>query len=297
MCGIAGFLALPGGRPANAPRALAAMSKLIAHRGPDGEGTWSTPDGSVGFVHRRLAIIDLSPSGAQPMHAPNGTVITYNGEIYNYLELREELASGWTFVSTSDTEVILAAYERWGEACVEHLRGMFAFALWDSRQHRLFMARDRFGIKPLYYTEQNGVFYFASEAKALLPFLPSIETDEDALAEYLTFQYTIGEKTLFRGIRALLPGHLMVAGDGGIAVRRYWDVQYEVDYWHSPRYFEERFAELLAELDEGPPARRRAGRRLPFRWAGLEPHGNPGVACRQAEPRRLPRAVPRISGL
>ncbi|MBN8981876.1 MAG: asparagine synthase (glutamine-hydrolyzing) [Rhizobiales bacterium] len=247
MCGIAGFISLtnnPCSRPAGS---LRAMSSLISHRGPDGAGDWLSNDSRVGFVHRRLAIIDLSPGGAQPMHAPNGTVITYNGEIYNYIELRDELSAGWNFRSTSDTEVILAAYEKWGEDCVLHLRGMFAFALWDERNKKLFAARDRFGIKPFYHTQQGGVLYFASEAKALLPFLPEIETDSSALAEYLTFQYTIGTKTLFKGIEQLLPGHSLVVANGNIKIARYWDVNYEVDFTRTPRYFEDRFRELIAD--------------------------------------------------
>ena len=247
MCGIAGFTSLARNSYPRATAALWAMSSLIRHRGPDGEGEWLASDGSVGFVHRRLAIIDLSPSGAQPMHAPNGTVVTYNGEIYNYVELREELSSYWTFRTVSDTEVILAAYDRWGEDCLSHLRGMFAFALWDERNRKFFAARDRFGIKPFYYTRQQDKIFFASEAKALLPFLPAIKTDSSALAEYLTFQYTIGAQTLFEGIDTLLPGHCLIASGREIKVRRYWDVQYEVDFDHSPRYFETRFKELLAD--------------------------------------------------
>src|SRR6266550_2889059 len=170
MCGIAGFISLTAKPFSPSAAALGAMSSLISHRGPDGDGEWVSSDERVGLVHRRLAIIDLSPSGAQPMHAPNETVITYNGEIYNYIELRNELSAHWTFRSTSDTEVILAAYERWGEDCVTHLRGMFAFVIWDARNGKLFAARDRFGIKPFYYTLQDNVLFFASEAKALLPF-------------------------------------------------------------------------------------------------------------------------------
>src|SRR5262252_5913364 len=177
MCGIAGFVSLQADPWRERAAALAAMSSLISHRGPDGRGEWASPDGSVGLVHRRLAIIDLTANGAQPMRGHNGTVITYNGEIYNYIELREELAAHWRFRSTSDTEVILAAYDRWGEDCVSRLRGMFAFAIWDERNHKLFAARDRFGIKPFYYTEQGGRILFASEAKALLPFLADIKTD------------------------------------------------------------------------------------------------------------------------
>lgn len=247
MCGIAGLCAINGLMVSRAAERVALMSRLIAHRGPDGDGHWISNDGKVGLAHRRLAIIDLSPAGAQPMHAQNGTVVTFNGEIYNYLELRAELAAHWTFRSSSDTEVILAAYDRWGDDCASHLRGMFAFALWDGRRRRLFAARDRFGIKPLYYAECDGILHFASEAKALLPFLPEIATDDEALAEYLTFQYTIGEKTLFKGVKGLLPGHTLVVEDGALTTSRYWDVQYEVDWDHSPRYFENRFRELVAD--------------------------------------------------
>jgi asparagine synthase (glutamine-hydrolysing) len=226
---------------------LAAMSSLIAHRGPDGLGQWQSDTKQVGLVHRRLAIIDLSESAAQPMQGINGTVIAYNGEIYNYPELREALKRHWTFRTHSDTECILAAYDRHGDACLDHLRGMFAFALWDEKHQRLFCARDRFGIKPLYYAIVEGVFYFASEAKALLPFLRSIHTNDAALAEYLTFQYTIGEKTLFDGIRQLLPGHALAVENGQVRVWRYWDVSYQIDYDHSPTYFHNRLRELLEE--------------------------------------------------
>ncbi|MBR1156110.1 asparagine synthase (glutamine-hydrolyzing) [Bradyrhizobium sp. JYMT SZCCT0428] len=247
MCGIAGLISLTS-RPYSRPEvAIRAMSGLISHRGPDGDGEWISDDRRVGLIHRRLAIIDLSPSGAQPMHAPNHTVITYNGEVYNYIELRKELSANWTFRSTSDTEVILAAYEKWGEDCVTHLRGMFAFVIWDPRNGKFFAARDRFGIKPFYYTVQDDTLFFASEAKALLPFLPDIRTDSSALAEYLTFQYTIGVKTLFEGVDTLPAGHALVISNGRVATRRYWDVQYDVDYDHSPRYFETRFKELLAD--------------------------------------------------
>lgn len=247
MCGIAGFVSLQSAPLPGATATLAAMSALISYRGPDGDGEWIAPDSSVGLVHRRLAIIDLTANGAQPMRGDGGTVITYNGEIYNYIELREELASHWTFRSTSDTEVILAAYDRWGEDCVSRLRGMFAFAIWDEHNRKLFAARDRFGIKPFYYTEQDVRIFFASEAKALLPFLHDIRTDSLALAEYLTFQYTIGARTLFEGIKALLPGHTLVVSNGSVSTRRYWDVQYDVDFDHSPRFFENRFEELVSD--------------------------------------------------
>jgi asparagine synthase (glutamine-hydrolysing) len=247
MCGIAGFVSQEAEPYLHSGAALRTMSVLISHRGPDGEGEWLSHDRRVGMVHRRLAIIDLSSSGAQPMRGANGTVISYNGEIYNYIELREELSAGWKFLSTSDTEVILAAYARWGEDCVSRLRGMFAFAIWDERNRKLFAARDRFGIKPFYYTVQGNQIFFASEAKALLPFLPDIRTDSLALAEYLTFQYTIGTGTLFEGIQALLPGHTLVVSEESMATRRYWDVQYDVDFDHSPRFFENRFEDLVSD--------------------------------------------------
>jgi len=223
------------------------MSQLLAHRGPDGEGKWIDSAGLVGFVHRRLAIVDLSESAAQPMRGCNGAVITYNGEIYNYRELLKSLADRWSFRSNSDTECILAAYDKYGDDCLQHFRGMFAFGLWDERAQRLFCARDRFGIKPFYYAVVDDIFYFASEAKALLPFLPQIRTNEAALAEYLTFQYTIGEKTLFEGIYQLLPGHALCIEDGRLRIWRYWDIRYEIDFDHSPSYFHGRLRELLED--------------------------------------------------
>ena len=203
--------------------------------------------GHLGLAHRRLAIIDLSAAAHQPMTAPGPTVISYNGEIYNYLELRESLAAHWSFRSASDTECILAAYDRYGTECLDQLRGMFAFALWDERRQLLFCARDRFGIKPFYYAVVGNLFVFASEAKALLPFLPEIATDPEALAEYLTFQYTIGGETLFRGVKQLLPGHALSVEHGEVRVWRYWDVRYQIDYDHSAHYFERRLTELLAD--------------------------------------------------
>lgn len=247
MCGIAGQMSLNNQTLKSLSRGLVAMSRLIAHRGPDGHGQWQSDDGTIGLVHRRLAIIDLSNSAAQPMHGVNNSVITYNGEIYNYPELRETLKPHWSFQTKSDTECILAAYDRYGVSCLDHLRGMFSFALWDEKRNRLFCARDRFGIKPFYYVVVDGVFYFASEAKALLPFLPDIRTNDAAMAEYLTFQYTIGEKTLFDGIHQLLPGHALAVENGQVRIWRYWDVSYQIDYDHSPSYFHNRLRELLEE--------------------------------------------------
>ena len=247
MCGIVGILSLTNSKLGGLHRNLSVMSQLLSHRGPDGQGSWVNERETVGLAHRRLSIIDLSESGAQPMKGNNGNVITYNGEIYNYPELRETLKPGWRFRSDSDTECILAAYDLYDEKCLSQLRGMFAFAIWDEKRQRLFCARDRFGIKPFYYTIANDTFYFSSEAKALLPFVPEIRTSASAFAEYLTFQYTIGEKTLFDGISQLLPGHALFIERGKIHIWRYWDVSYEVDFDHSPGYFQKRLRELLAE--------------------------------------------------
>ena len=247
MCGIGGQLALNEQAIRNLTHRLGVMSKLLAHRGPDGEGQWQNDKARVGFVHRRLAIIDLSESAAQPMKAANDTVISFNGEIYNYPELRQLLSNNWSFQTNSDTECILAAYSAFGDQSLDHLRGMFAFALWDERKQRLFCARDRFGIKPFYYAVVDGVFHFASEAKALLPFLNEIRTNEAAFAEYLTFQYTIGEKTLFDGIYQLLPGHALSVENGKLQIWRYWDVSFDIDWDHSATYFHRKLRELMDE--------------------------------------------------
>lgn len=247
MCGIAGIINTGRNGVDGIETSLAVMSRLIAHRGPDGHGQWRSLDDRVGLIHRRLAIIDLSDSAAQPMKGENGTVIVYNGEIYNYKELRQSFSGSWQFNTHSDTECILAVYAKHGDVCLDHLRGMFSFALWDEKRQRLFCARDRFGIKPFYYTEVDGVFYFASEAKALLPFLPEISTSHAALAEYLTFQYTIGENTLFKGIKQLLPGHALTVENGQIKTWRYWDVNFKIDFDHSPTYFQRQLRELVED--------------------------------------------------
>jgi asparagine synthase (glutamine-hydrolysing) len=245
MCGIAGILDLKGRSYPNLRRHLGVMNKLQAHRGPDGKGVWLHPRKQVGFGHRRLSIIDLE-TGAQPMSDRWGNVVCYNGEIYNYIELKKELGD-YKFRTSSDTEVILAAYKRWGKDCVKHLRGMFALAIWDDEKGELFCARDRFGIKPFYYAVVDGVFYFASEAKALLPFLPGIKTNVEALKDYLVFQFVLGKKTLFEGVEELLPGQRMVARDGDIRIDKYWEVYYELDFHHTRKYFEERLRELIKD--------------------------------------------------
>jgi asparagine synthase (glutamine-hydrolysing) len=247
MCGIAGIVDIKGRAIPDLHRRLELQSSLLAHRGPDGAGLWWSPRDDVGFCHRRLAIIDLSEQARQPMRAPNGTVVTYNGEIYNYLELRERLRGDWHFHSTSDTECILASHTAEDVGSISRFRGMFAFGLWDERRRRFIGARDRFGIKPFYYAVVGDTLYFASEIKALLPFLPAIETDAEALAEYLTFQYTIGERTLFKGVHQLLPGHWLSIENESVKITRYWDVQYDIDFDHTSSYFERQIGTLLAD--------------------------------------------------
>ncbi|HRW00011.1 MAG TPA: asparagine synthase (glutamine-hydrolyzing), partial [Aminobacteriaceae bacterium] len=225
---------------------MRSMNTLQKHRGPDGSGEWVRDDESVAFGHLRLSIIDLSPEAAQPMTDGHGNWITYNGEIYNYRELRKELGED-NFRTSSDTEVILRAYERWGESCVQRFRGMFSFALWDETQQTLFCARDRFGIKPFYYAVVDGVLFFASEVKALLPFLPDIETDVDGLKDYLTFQFCLDGKTLFEGVRELPPAHFLKVKNGFTSIERYWEVYYTLDFDHTEKFFQERLASLLSE--------------------------------------------------
>ncbi|HET6891210.1 MAG TPA: hypothetical protein VFH31_08930, partial [Pyrinomonadaceae bacterium] len=202
------------------------------HRGPDGEGIWQSKSGLVGFAHRRLSIIDLD-HGAQPMQGQSGNVIAYNGEIYNFIELRRELGEQ-EFQTTSDTEVILRAYEKWGEHCVGRFRGMFAFALWDAARQELFIARDRFGIKPFYYLVRKDCFYFASEIKALLPFVENAHVNLEALHDYFCFQFCLAGKTLFEGIKQLQPAQCgYVDRKIGLRLRRYWEVHYQLDWDHT----------------------------------------------------------------
>lgn len=235
MCSIAGMIELSGNRIPGLAHKLNVMNDLQAHRGPDGHGVWMHQAENVGMAHRRLSIIDIA-SGQQPMTDHHGNWVCFNGEIYNYIELKQQL--GGTYETTSDTEVILRAYEVWGEECVEHFSGMFAFALWDEKRQALFCARDHFGIKPFYYTVVDNTLYFASEMKALLPFLPSIETNPKGFQDYLVFQFCMEGRTLFQGIEELEPAHRMtITADGSIKRRRYWQVYYRPDIYHTEQYF------------------------------------------------------------
>ena len=223
MCGISGYLNLSGA-PAN-PRIADAMAAAIAHRGPDGQGVYS--DGPLALGHRRLAVLDLSDAGRQPMATPDGRfVIVYNGEIYNFLELRRELeACGHVFLSRTDTEVVLAAWAVWGTDALDRFNGMFAFAVWDREDAVLWLARDRYGIKPLYWTRVGRVVAFGSEIKALLAHPEvSVALDTSGLVEYLSFQNFFSERTLFDGIKILRPGHwLRIGRDGAMEWKKYWD--------------------------------------------------------------------------
>ena len=207
------------------------MTIALAHRGPDGDGILL--DGPLGLGHRRLAIIDLSDAGRQPMTLPEQALtISFNGEIYNYRELRSELtALGCRFRTRTDTEVILHAYATWGEACVNRFNGMFAFAIWNSRSRELFLARDRYGIKPLYYSQAGGALRFASEQKALLTTSDvRRELDAEALVEYFTFQNFFSDRTLYRDVRMFPPAHwakITVGGSSSLAPVRYWDYTFD----------------------------------------------------------------------
>jgi asparagine synthase (glutamine-hydrolysing) len=247
MCGIAGKLVYE--REARVGESeIMRMIAPIAHRGPDGRGVHV--DRNVGLGHCRLSIIDLN-TGAQPMANEDETIwIVFNGEIYNFPELRERLVDkGHVFRSRSDTEVIIHAYEEFGVECVNQLRGMFAFAIWDSRRQRLFLARDRVGIKPLYYCQTAKGIFFASELKGILVD-PEISRDLDynALRAFLAFKYVPGDKTLFKSVRKLPPGHCLVAENGQVAIRQYWDLRFTRDRWSQS--FEETTEELHALLQD-----------------------------------------------
>ncbi len=225
MCGIAGKLCLDG-QQAVEPDLVDRMMAAITHRGPDGQGKYLS--GPVGLGHTRLAIIDLS-TGDQPMTNERENIwLVYNGEIYNFQELRTELLRrGHVFRSASDTEVIVHAYEEYGPECVNHFRGMFAFALWDDEKQILFLARDRVGIKPLYYVETGKAFLFASEIKSLLC-APEVrrEIQPEAIHRFLTFLFLPGDMTLLKVVRKLEPGHYLIAKDGRVSCHQYWDLHF-----------------------------------------------------------------------
>ena len=226
MCGITGIFDV-GHRMVVSIDLLRQMTAALTHRGPDSEGFYI--DGPVGLGHRRLSIIDIA-GGQQPIISDDKRhVIVYNGEIYNFVSLREQLQqAGHRFATQSDTEVILHAYEQYGSHCVQHLRGMFAFAIWDASKKQLFLARDRVGIKPLYYYWDGRRVLFASELKAILQ-APNVERTIDpyALDDYLTYLYIPAPKTIFKRIRKLQPGHTLTISTSGLYERQYWDLVFE----------------------------------------------------------------------
>ena len=254
MCGIAGILNLDG-RPARRD-VVEAMGLALAHRGPDGAG--AIVDGPVALAHRRLSIIDLSPAASQPMAGPGQTWITYNGEIYNFRELRARLeATGDHFRSKSDTEVVLHLYAREGLDAVGRLNGIFAFGLWDAARRRLVLATDRFGTKPIYYRREANRLLFGSEIKALVAAGVTAQICADAVHEYFTFQNVFSDLTLFDGVRILKPGHLLVADDHGIEIRNYWDLVFAPEErdeaWHAARVREAFEAAVTRQLVSDVP--------------------------------------------
>ncbi len=227
MCGIAGLAALTtqSSRVRLVERARG-MAECLAHRGPDDAGAWESADGRVALAHRRLAIVDLSPLGHNPMPWDNGRLqITFNGEIYNFLELRAELeAAGHRFRSHTDTEVVLAAYDQWGLDCLGRFAGMFAFAIWDEPRRRLWLVRDRLGKKPVYYSEYGGLLRFASELKSLVAdeaFPRAL--DRESVRLYLRYGYVPSPRTIYAHARKLPPAHQLVWEGGAVRVSRYWD--------------------------------------------------------------------------
>lgn len=259
MCGIAGILNLDASRMAPAD-VLERMLESIVHRGPDDDGR--LVDGELAMGMRRLSIIDLE-DGKQPIYDESGRYgVVFNGEIYNYRELREQLISrGHTLKTNSDTEVIVHLYEEFGVECLEHLRGMFAIAIWDHRTRELFVARDRIGIKPLYHCEVDGSLLFASEIKALLqhPQL-SGSIDRRALSDFLSLKYVPAPRTLFAGVSSLPPGHYFIVRDGRMETHKYWDVSFAKPA--SPRSEEECLEELESILRESVRLRLRSD--VPF---------------------------------
>ena len=251
MCGICGICGPSSQRPDNEIVVQAMMDTLV-HRGPDESGMLRGE--SFIFGHRRLSVIDLD-SGFQPMQSEDGRInLVYNGEIYNYLELRQSLVQkGVRFKTFSDTEVLLRLYQLEGLDCISKLNGMFAFAVYDHGREIFFAARDHFGIKPFYYSRlKDGSIVFASEIKALLKF-PDIvgELDNDSFNQYLTFQFCLKDRTLFKGIKKLEPGQMMtIKSSGGYSrprLAKYWDVSYHVDNHHTEDYFADKLLLLLQD--------------------------------------------------
>lgn len=249
MCGIVGIIKL-GGEPVRA-ETVRTMCARLRHRGPDDQGFWIK--GPVGLGHRRLSIVDLSPQGRNPMTDETGSLqLVFNGEIYNFRELRKDLeAKGHVFTSNADTEVVVHLYEEHGTDCVGMLNGMFALALWDPARRRLLLARDRAGVKPLYVLRQGQTLAFASEAKAFLD-IPGFRAEPDpvALADHFTFQFSLGNRSFFKGVEYLEAGHIMVIQDQHVSTHRYWDLVFEPEAGRSPRQWADEVRETFAQAVE-----------------------------------------------
>ena len=257
MCGIAGIIS--SNQNYLNSTVLKSMADSLAHRGPDGEGFWINKKKNIGLAHRRLAIIDLTPTGAQPMHYAQRYSIVYNGEIYNYIELRKELKkAGYHFVSNSDTEVILAAYDCYKEKCVQYFEGMFAFSIWDESEQTLFAARDRFGEKPFYYYSEKDIFIFGSEMKALWTAGVQKQTEGKMLLNYITLGYVQNPadkaQTFFRDIYSLPPAHYLKlnAENYELAIENYWNIDKQAII----KISEEEAIEKLDKLFSGSVFRR-----------------------------------------
>ena len=256
MCGIAGIISP---NPVNVSKQrLQTMTDTIQHRGPEGDGFWINETGNVGLGHRRLSIIDLSTAGSQPMHYLNRYSITYNGEIYNYVELKTTLENkGYSFISHCDTEVVLAAYACYGKQCLQYFDGMFAFALWDQDEQTLFCARDRFGEKPFYYFYNDEQFLFASEMKALWAIGIEKKMRQSMLLSYLTLGLTTNStnqfETFYDGVNSLPAGNFLqvnITGKRGtndhkINVESYWDLDKESKISINEKQATEQFLHLL----------------------------------------------------
>jgi len=226
MCGIAGKYNFSTCEPVS-PKLIKAMCDKIAYRGPDDSGVYT--DGHIGLGHRRLSIIDLSEQGHQPMASKDKTIwITYNGEVYNFQSLRDDLIKkGYTFKSSTDTEVIIYLYQEYGEDCLKYLRGMFAFAIWDKKRSMLFLARDRIGKKPLFYYYDGKSLIFASEIKSILEDpLVKKEINYEAFCDYFQYRYVPDPKTIYKNIYKLEPGHYLICSQEGIKKRKYWDITF-----------------------------------------------------------------------
>ncbi len=256
MCGISGFLSLD---KKDRTKQLEAINDALRHRGPDAGGIWVSGDGCVGLGHRRLSIIDLSPTGRQPMVSHTGRfIIVFNGEIYNFIELKEELKKlGHVFKGTSDTEVVLASFEQWGVLqSLEKFNGMFAVALWDQSQASLYLFRDRLGVKPLYYRWHNSTLYFSSELSKPFANVGTKEIDREALALYCRYNYVPAPKTIYKGIFKLMPGIAAMATKDSAAKAcwarcdPYWDTQGEIDTILSQRDDTMGMEQAVSLLDE-----------------------------------------------